>query len=267
LTTDFGVVDGYVGTVHGVVLREAPAARIVDLCHAVKPQHVLGGAFHLRHAWRHFGPGTIHVAVIDPGVGSGRRILALDHGGQYFLAPDNGLLAAALGSAALREAAASGALTTLEPARVSRGPVSATFHARDLFAPAAAALVRGVARAALGSVCTDPVLLDFPSPEVAGRHVRAEVLHIDHFGNAISSFAPAQVAFAPAQVAFEPSAWRALVGGRSVPCVTTYADVPSGALLALVDSFGHLELAVRDGHAARELRLDLGSAVEFERLH
>lgn len=253
LTTDFGLADAYVGVLHGVLLRDAPALRVVDVTHAVAAQDVVAGAFHLRHAWPYFAAGTVHLAVVDPGVGTARRLLVARHAGHLFVAPDNGLLALALGDGELSAAAAAGHVWALAP---PRGAVSATFHGRDVLAPAAAQLARGVAPERLGTPLGDPVLLRQAPPVDDGRRVLAEVVHVDRFGNLITGFAPGDAA--------DPASWRVRVGDREVPWVRTYADVAPGTPLALLDSYGLLEVAVRDGDAAATFGLGRGARVTLE---
>ncbi|MBK7877210.1 MAG: SAM-dependent chlorinase/fluorinase [Planctomycetes bacterium] len=252
LLTDFGLADPYVGQMKAVLLARFPAARIVDLAHGVPPQNVRVGAFFLAHASRTFAPGTVHVAVVDPGVGSARRLLAAVEEGQLYLAPDNGLLPAALGPRAR--------YVELDPDRCSLPARSRTFHGRDVFAPAAAALASGTPLDALARP-----LASAPVPGAAVRATRrpdgaveAEVLFADHYGNLVLSAEPGDLGG-------EPAAWRAEARGRSVAFAGTYADVRSGEACALVDSFGSIELAVRDGSAAAELGLGRGDPVVFRR--
>ena len=248
LLTDFGLRDPYVGVMKGVLARLAPAARAIDLTHAVEPQDVRHGAFLLAHSWRWFPEGTVHVAVVDPGVGSARRILVARHGGHAFLAPDNGLLGAVLDAGA--------DVRALDVERFALPGAGRTFHGRDVFVPAAARLAAGLDPAEAGQPAGEHLRLDLPRPRPDGAGVRGEILFADHFGNLVTSVRPQDLPGGPA-------GWAALAGGERLPVRGTYAEAAPGELLALVDSFDHCELAVRDGSAARRLGLAPGAAVVF----
>lgn len=252
LLTDFGTEDPYVGMMKGVLLSRAPGVRIVDLSHGVPPQNVRIGAWFLAHAWAFFPEGTVHVAVVDPGVGSSRKLaLALDRG-HAFLAPDNGLLGPVLSPEAN--------IFELDASRLARPGASATFHGRDILAPAAAALAGGTApadcaRAAL--VPESPVAFPKARRLEAGR-VECEVLLADRYGNLILSARPGDLEDAD-------RGWIAEAAGRRIPLRRVYAEAAPGELLALVDSYGALEIAVREGNAAARLGLRPGDTVVFSR--
>lgn len=244
-TTDFGLRDPYVGIMHGVVLSRFAEARVVDVTHGIPPQDVRAAAWTLRHAWRFFPPGTVHVAVVDPGVGSERAILVAEQDEHAFLAPDNGLLGGVLGTGAR--------VRRLDAGRFALPAVSATFHGRDVFSPAAAAIASGLAPSGCGPAAAHWRRLEFPEPvRREDGSIETEVLLVDHFGNLISGFAPgageADIAGRVVDIA-----------GRRVAVRRTYAEVEPGELVALVDSYGHLEVAQRDGDAARTLRLGRGA--------
>jgi hypothetical protein len=250
LTTDFGQRDTFVGVMKGVLLGAAPRATPVDLTHEVPPQDVRAAAFHLRHAWSWFGAGAVHVAVVDPGVGSARRILLALQDGHAFLAPDNGLLSGVLGAGA--------EVRALDVERVALPRPSRTFHGRDVFMPAAARLAAGEPPAALAPHEVTPLCLEWPGArELPAGGFEAPVEVVDHFGNAITALTGAQLDPERAR------GWVARVAGRELPLAGTYAEVPSGQALALLDSFGRWEVAVRDGDAARTLGLVRGERVEF----
>jgi S-adenosylmethionine hydrolase len=250
LTTDFGLTDPYAGILHGVLLRQDARLAVVDLTHGIPPQDVRSAAFHLAHSWRWFPAGTVHVAVVDPGVGSPRRILVARDRDHAFLAPDNGLLGPILGEAA--------AVRALDVERFALPNRSRTFHGRDVFAPAAAALAGGLDPAEAGGPAGPIERLSFPGPSMGERGgVEGQVLVVDRFGNLITNV-PDALLEGP------PSAWRARAGGQLAPAAGTYAEVAPGALVALVDSFGYWELAVRDGSAAALLGLGPGAPVRFE---
>lgn len=260
LTTDFGLSDPYVGIMKGVLqsvaAREPQGAqlRAVDLTHGIAPQAVRTAAFHLEHSWRYFPPGTVHLAVVDPGVGSEREILVCALEGQVLIAPDNGLLDPILSSV---DAAARCFRLDLE--RVGGPAASHTFHGRDLFAPLAAHIALGMPPEQAGPETADWVHLEYPRP-VPGPEgeLLCEVLLADGFGNLITSARAADLEG-------PPSAWICEVGAARFPLAVTYAEGAPDELLALVDSFGFWEVAVRDGDAAGRLVAGPGTPVVFRR--
>jgi S-adenosylmethionine hydrolase len=236
LLTDYGAGSGYPAQVKGVLLTAFPTARIVDLSHEVPRHDVLAGALLLEACTPWFPRGAIHVAVVDPGVGTARRgICVVDPEGRRFVAPDNGLLTPVLGPGARTFAILEGGAL---PA-----PRSATFHGRDLFAPAAVVLGRGEDAAMLGPEISDPVRLDWPRAAVDGREVRGTTLAADPFGNLVTSIRESDLG---PSFAVE----RAEADGREVRWVRTFADGRPGELLAMVGSGGRVELAVREASAA-----------------
>lgn len=251
LLTDFGCAGHHAGVLRGVVLAGAPDALPVDLGHGVPPGDVALGAWLLRWSWRHFPPATVHLAVVDPGVGTARRALAAAAGGMFFVGPDNGLLSLALDDAG-------DARVVSLPASAGVGPLSATFHGRDLFAPVAARLARGAALADLGEPVSDWVRL----PEPVLRRIRpgtlaGEVVAVDHWGNLVTSIT------APA-LARERIGARAVVrvGRRVIRAIKgTYADAKAGSPVALVNSNGHLEIAVNGARADETLGASRGARV------
>jgi S-adenosylmethionine hydrolase len=250
LTTDFGLADGYVGVMKGVIAARAPGARLIDLSHAIAPQDVRGAAALLHRAIPYFPAGTIHLAVIDPGVGSTRHPIIVTTPDAIFVGPDNGLFSAAL--------AQGGAQTwRLDRPQFWLPQVSATFHGRDIFAPVAAHLANGVPAAELGSPLPHPVRLPPPpEPELKpdGR-LSGRITHADHFGNLISDIPAAWVA---------DGRWACRIGGEQIVGLSrSYADAPPGQLLMLISSDGFLEIAVRDGSARTRADLDVGAALEL----
>ena len=236
LLTDYGAGSGYPAQVKGVLLAALPDARIVDLSHEVPRHDVLAGALLLEACAPWFPRGAIHVAVVDPGVGTERRALAaVDAEGRRFVAPDNGLLTPFLGSGALAFA--------LETGGALPAPRSATFHGRDLFAPAAILLARGEDPRALGPAVDDPVRLDWPSAVVLGDEVRGTTLAADPFGNVVTSIRDADLGPSPAIERVE-------AGGRPARWVRTFGEGAPGELLAMIGSGGRVELAVREASAA-----------------
>jgi len=248
--SDFGTADTYVGQVKGAVLAICPDAAIVDLTHEVPRQDVRAGAFHLWAAAEAFAPGAVHLAVVDPGVGGPRRAIAIaTRRGDLLVGPDNGLLL----PAALRLGGVAGAVS-LEEAAFFRPRVSATFHGRDLFGPAAAHLLCGVALAALGPAAAglaEP--FSFPRPGQKGDRAAGEVIHVDGYGNLVTNLDAGLAAGATA----------VRIRGREIPLRRFYAEVDSGSLVALAGSAGMLEVAVRDGDAAAALEARAGDAVEL----
>lgn len=236
--TDFGLKDDFVGTCHGVIARIAPNARVIDVTHGIAPQAVLQGAIVLRNTLPYL-PVGVHLAVVDPGVGSQRRGIALrTRDGRYFVGPDNGLLLLAAHDIV--------AAHELSEPRYRLPDVSRTFHARDVFAPAAAHLANGVAIEELGPAVTDLVRLDMPQPEVTDSNVNGTVLAIDRFGNVATNLAREHLGAAgqTVEVRIGSNGYHAVVGN-------TFADVREGALLVYEDSYGMVTLAVNSGDAAR----------------
>lgn len=253
LTTDFGVSEPFVGLVKAQILVRHPAARIVDLTHGVPPFSTEAAAFWTERSHRYFPPGSVHVVVVDPGVGTDRRLLAVAVDDQLFLAPDNGVLGplAGLPGAKVRAVAAS---TLLELG--IREP-SATFHGRDVLGPLAGELSSGeVPFEKLGSPCDDWVRPGWAPPEVLGKTVLGRVIIVDHYGNCFSNIESQSI------VPYEVK--RVSFGGHALPWVRTYGDRPPGTGIALINAFGVLEAAWVEGSACRQLGLAPGSPVEVE---
>jgi len=251
LTTDFGAGSPYVAAMKGVILAVNPAARVVDLSHEIPPQDLRCAAFFLASALPYFPASVVHVAVIDPGVGSDRAVLYVEVDGHRLLVPDNGCwtrLASGAGRPPL-------VLRVSEP-RFWRHPVSATFHGRDIFAPVAAHLSLGLAPAALGPAMTEWLVLQERPARVHADCLAGEVEFVDHFGNLITNIP------GPAFTALSGRPVRILVGGREVSSrVRTYAQAEPGRLVALVSSSDRLEIAVAQGSAAQRLQARVGTEV------
>lgn len=238
LLTDFGTADGYVGEMKGVLLSRAPDALLVDVSHAVAPQDVEAARLAVARYWRRYPAGTVHLVVVDPGVGSARAALAVESDGRFLVGPDNGALSPALLLPGAR------AVALAVPASAS-----ATFHGRDVFAPAAAALTMGVALEALGTPVSDPVMRR--TPEAFRREdgaIVGQVIAVDRFGNAITNLVGVRGGSVE-------------IAGRVVPLHRTYGDVAPGEACALVGSSGLLEVAVREGSAASVLGIRRGNTV------
>jgi S-adenosylmethionine hydrolase len=242
LLTDFGTADSYVAEVKGVMLSSAPGTALVDVSHAVAPGDIRSGAYLLGRVWHRFPRGTVHFAVVDPGVGTGRAALALAAHGHYFVGPDNGLFTFVLRDSEVRIVS----LPTPDGA-------SATFHGRDLFAPAAAALATGAALVTLGEAFTAmPARLVYAEPHYEGKLLVGEVVYVDRFGTLVTNLTPGLV---PPYAIVE-------VEGLEVGALrTTFGDVPTGGLVAYLGSGGQVEVAVRDGSAARRLGMGVGGRV------
>ena len=239
LTTDFGEGSPYVAQMKGVILSINPAARIVDISHAVPPQDIRRGAQVLAEATPLFPPGTLHVAVVDPGVGSVRELLYAEFGDQRYLAPDNGLLS----GLALR--ANPSTIIAIENRQHWRPDVSATFHGRDILAPVAAHLSLGLAPVALGSPRTEFRKLQWPEARIVANQIEGEVVSIDSFGNLITNITAEMLERVP-----DPnSATIRCDEHETIGIFRTYADQPPMTLIALVGSSGQLELAIVDDSA------------------
>ncbi len=257
--SDFGHEDWFVGVVHGVVHDVAPEAHVVDLNHLVPPGNIARGAFLLEAAAPDFAPGTIHLAVVDPGVGTDRRAIAVRARGQYFVGPDNGLLEWALASPDAE-------VHALTETRWFRQPTSRTFHGRDVFAPVAGALVRGTPLAELGPRIADPVRLPVASPAIEGDALVGRVMFIDRFGNALTNLSVAALERAfGANV--DHAALHLTLLDRSVTGLSrSYGDSPVGALVAIMGSSGRIEVAQVGGDAAVRLGIGEGDPVSVRLL-
>jgi len=251
LTTDFGLVDSYVGTMKGVILSIDPTATIVDISHDIPPQDVREAAYTLYAAYPYFPQGTIHVVVVDPGVGSQRQAIALRTPRATFVAPDNGVLSYVLARERAEE------IVNLTNPRYHLSPVSRTFHGRDIFAPAAAHLARGVPLANLGEPLTEIITFPLPRPQVRpDGTIVGQVIHIDRFGNLITSITSKDL---PAHLSGESVIE---IRGRSIQGIANnYAEGAPGELLALIGSSDHLEIAVSGGSACQALEAEVGDEV------
>jgi hypothetical protein len=250
LLTDFGLDDAYVGTLKGVLLGINPRARLVDLTHAVPPQDIRRASRLLEAAWRFFPRGTVHLAIVDPGVGTNRRPIGVQAGGHYFVGPDNGLLGFCFDLPGARG-------VVLTDRRYHRRPVSRTFHGRDVFAPVAAHCSRGVRLTALGPPLRSPVRLARSEPRRVAEGVEGEVVLVDRFGNLLTNLRRRDLP-GPA----DRGVLR--VGGARVRGLSgTYAERPRQALGAVIDSSGQVEVFVREGSARRRLGVGPGARVSW----
>lgn len=255
LLTDFGTRDHYVGTMKGVMLGVCPDASLVDISHDIPAHDVLAGAFELAAAYRYFPKGAIFLVVVDPGVGSTRRGIAVECGDYLFVAPDNGVLSIVMGEMAPRR------MVELGESRYALPVVSKTFEGRDRFAPAAAWLASGVELTALGRPAGQPVMLDVPRPSVASGFVDGEIVRIDRFGNLVTNIdRPTFDGFASGGSIVIRIAGRAITR-----LIATYADAGPGELCALFGSSDHLEIALNGASAAASTGAGRGSAVHVGR--
>ena len=252
LTTDYGTNDHLVGTLKGVILKINPDVTIVDITHEVAPYDVLDGALAIASAYRYFPARTIHVVIVDPGVGTERRPLLVSGETQYFVAPDNGVLSLVYE----QETALLVRHATAEHYFLQ--PVSKTFHGRDIFAPVAGWLSKGWQSASMGEEISDYKRFALPKPKAADGVTQGTVLRMDHFGNLITNFRPDDMP----DGALKSGTLKMQVNGKEVKrLVETFAQGEPGEPVALVGSSGFIEIAVNKGNAARVVGAGRGAAV------
>lgn len=253
LTTDFGLRDSFVGVMKGVILSECPRVRIVDITHEVPPGDVRAGAFVLLTAFRFFPRNTVHVAVVDPGVGSNRQSIVARTSDSTFIGPDNGLLSWALAGVRRVE------VRQIKNASFCLPSVSATFHGRDIFAPVAARLACGARFTDIGPRMEKWTMLPWPEPRRTDGGWLGEVVYVDQFGNAITNLPTALVESASGSVGAEVS----IRGRRRVPVMSFYRSVARGLPVAVPGSSGYIEIAINGGNAARILRIACGTTIRL----
>jgi len=253
--TDFGTRDHYAGTMKAVALGICPEATLLDITHDIPPHDILTGTVELAAAFKYFPTGTIFVAVVDPGVGSARRGIAVETADYKFVAPDNGVL-----TAALREAPAK-KMVELTERRYARPTVSRTFEGRDRFAPAAAWLAKGIQLSALGRPVSEIQRLDIPVPDVSSDAVSGIVMRVDRFGNLVTNIDRKIIERLSQGRAIEIDAG----GHRIERLVATYAEVPADGVGAVFGSTDHLELAAHSSSAAERLDLARGATITIRR--
>jgi len=256
--SDFGHADWFVGVVHGVLHALAPETHVVDLAHSVPPGHIARGAFMLEAACPDFPPGTVHLAVVDPGVGTGRRALAAVAHGQVFVGPDNGLLEWAF-------ADPQAIVHELVNESMFRQPMSRTFHGRDVFAPVAARLARGEALSSFGPRITDPVRQPAHEPERNGDTLVGRVVFLDRFGNALTNLTATSIAAAFGDGTPDATLEVRVLDRRISGLARSYGDAEVGTLVAILGSSGRLEIAQVGGAASERLGLGEGDAVVMRR--
>jgi S-adenosyl-L-methionine hydrolase (adenosine-forming) len=256
LTTDFGLNDHFVGTIKGVILRIVPDAEIVDICHSVQAFDILDGALALAQTYSYFPPRTVHLVVVDPGVGSARRPIIASSEEQSFVAPDNGVLSLMYA----REERLNVRHITSEHYFLQ--PISNTFHGRDIFAPVAAYLAKGVEHEKFGEEITDFVRFNAPRPKPTDANtVRGVVLRVDRFGNLITNFTAQD---APALFQQTPPAFKIVVGKREISVMrSNYAEGAPGEVFGILGSMGYLEIVANRGSAAQLVGSGKGTEVQL----
>jgi S-adenosylmethionine hydrolase len=253
LTTDFGLTDHFAGAMKGVILGICPAAQIVDISHGVTPFEIAEGAYLIAQAWRYFPKKTVHVVVVDPGVGTARRPILVEAGGHYFLGPDNGVLSMVY----LHEKSKVRHVTNQ---KYFRHPVSQTFHGRDIFAPVGAHLAAGVPPARIGKLMQDYLKPEFEKPHRAGKRTWiGRILKIDRFGNIVTNFHVSDFGD------LATSNFSLALGPQEVTALArNYAECAAGELCLILGSSGYYEVSLREGSAAKQIKCEPGAAIELQ---
>lgn len=253
LTTDFGLQDPFVGQIKGAILRRNINAKIIDLIHTIEPHDILGGAVTIRSSYHYFPEGSVHMVVVDPGVGTQRMIIALMADNHIFIAPDNGTLTLIMRDKKVQSVHRV-SNTSLFPTEVS-----ATFHGRDIMAPVAAALAAGMTLEQVGPAIklADCVQLDLPKTQLDENGITGRVIAIDRFGNIRTTITSSNLSM------YQPASFSGIyIGSFEINAISsTYGDRPSGELLAVIDSAGHLEIAINRGNAAAKTGCKIGDPV------
>lgn len=246
LLTDFGLQDGYVGVMKGVIAGIAPGVPVIDLSHEVPAQDIPSAAFLLETSWSYFPERSLFLAVVDPGVGSSRRGLGVRSHARFFIGPDNGILSVALD--------VDSEIRSIENAKLWLAEVSKTFHGRDIFAPVAAALASGTPFEQIGPLISDPIRREAPPPTHTSAGLVGQIVYVDRFGNLVTNFPP--------ELLRDGETWAALTpDGAEWPFLGTYADTAPGERCAVVGGFRRIELSINRGSAAQVSGLGIGSAV------
>lgn len=258
LTTDFGTKDGYVGAVKGVIKRINPEAEVVDITHQIEPFDVLGAAFALRNFYSYFPQGSIHLVVVDPGVGSQRQPLLIRSEDFLFVGPDNGVFSFVYQNERITE------IIILSNKKYFLAKLSSTFHARDIFAPVAAYLSLGVDAKEFGNTAKECLKLKIPEPKSLKKDVFGEIIHIDGFGNLVTNIGAELLQNKSEGSAFGGKVVRIVVGKRQVKRIArSYFDIPEKEVGALVGSSGFLEIAVNQVSAQKVLKGRIGTPVRI----
>ena len=253
LTTDFGLQDAFVGQIKGAILCRNLNARIIDLTHAIPPHDILGAAVIIRSSYHYFPKESVHMIVVDPGVGSQRHIIAIMADNHIFLAPDNGTLTFLIRDKQI-QAAHRVSNSSLFPNKIS-----ATFHGRDIIAPVAAALSDGLDISDVGPPIDlkECVQLDIPKTQLDENGITGRVIHIDRFGNIQTTITSGNISL------YQPASFAGIfIRSKKINAISsTYSDIQEGELLAVIDSAGHLEIAVNRGNAAKQIECKVGDPV------
>lgn len=255
LLTDFGQSDGYVGTMKGVILGISPSTRIVDLCENLRPQDIFGAAFVLLSSYKYFPKGTVHLTVVDPGVGSDRKIICLKTKNHIFLAPDNGVLSFITAQEKPE------IIVEVTNKKLFLPDVSHTFHGRDIFAPVAAHIVNGVKIEDLGNKIEKINKIDFPWPILSpDKILTAEAIHMDSFGNIITNID--HITFNKIEKILPKGKTSITIADKKIENISkSYADNKEGELLAIFGSSGFLEIAINSGNAQKTLNFKIGDKI------
>ena len=250
LTTDFGLRDPYIAAMKGVILTQCPHANLVDISHDVSPQNIDEAAFIVNGVYRFFPRETIHVVVVDPGVGTERAMLAVDTSQSVFLAPDNGVLKYIFNEH--RESR----VFRITNESLFLKEISQTFHGRDIFAPVAAHLANGHPIESVGKMVSDFIRGEIPKPVISEQHIRGEIVYIDHFGNGVTNLGGSDFKDHPH--------FQIRIGNKIIDrLVTSYSERAEGNLMAIIGSFGSLEIALFEGSAQMKLGFQIGDPVEI----
>jgi S-adenosyl-L-methionine hydrolase (adenosine-forming) len=255
LTTDYGTDDHLVAVMKGVILSINPEINIIDITHSVLAHDILDGALTLGLAYKHFPPKTVHVVVVDPGVGTERRPILVAGDQHYFVAPDNGVLSSVYDQSEALYA------YHIVSEHYFRHPVSNTFHGRDIFAPVAAWLTKSWQTSAFGEPITDFVRFAIPKPKTSGNILKGTVLRVDHFGNLVTNVTPELV---PALLGADGKVTIQIGNGQVSKVVQTFAQGTAGEVVGLIGSSGYLEISVNKGNASRTLAAGRGAEVTVE---
>ena len=252
LTTDFGRSDPYLSAMKGVILTGSPHVKIVDISHEIPPHDIVAGGFVLSEASGYFPKRTVHVVVVDPGVGTERRIIAAGFGNQIYLFPDNGIITFVAERLSLEAIA-----VVQNPRYLPQTEVSRTFHGRDLFAPIACHLLNGLDIEKLGPVPTTFKLLDLPLPKIEASEITGQVIYVDHFGNLISNIPQGLLVKLKGDV-------KVFCGKREIGSIKpTYGLTEEGELLSLINSMGYVEVAQNKARACDELQAGIGTEIRI----
>jgi S-adenosyl-L-methionine hydrolase (adenosine-forming) len=255
LTTDYGSTDHLVGAMKGVILNINPEAEVVDITHGVRPYDILDGALAIGQVYRYFPPKTVHVVVVDPGVGTQRRPILVSSEQQYFIAPDNGVLSV------VYEHDPSVTAWHITAEHYLLHPVSNTFHGRDVFAPAASWLTKSWQPSAFGEEVHDLVRFTLPKPKAFGKEVKGVVLRVDNFGNLVTNVTPEDVP----QLAAADGKFKIHAGSAEISKLSqTFAQGAPGEVLGVIGSSGYLEVSVNRGSAAKTLGVQRGAEITVE---